>query len=79
MFPALGLLSRAQKAVTHLSRETYGYTINDEEMMDKAHPIKYFLDIIPGPSQFNREYLPYFFPEAAKDVGIRVSAEARPR
>lgn len=79
VFPALGLLSRAQKAVTHLSRETYGYTINDEEMMDKAHPIKYFLDIIPGPSQFNREYLPYFFPEAAKDIGIRVSAEARPR
>ncbi len=79
VFPALGLLSRAQKAVTHLSRETYGYTINDEEMMDKAHPIKYFLDIIPGPSQFNKEFLPIIDPELAKDLGIRVTAEARPR
>jgi len=79
VFPALGLLSRAQKAVTHLSRETYGYTINDQEMMDKAHPIKYFLDIIPGPSQFNREFLPIIDPELAKELGIRVTAEARPR
>jgi hypothetical protein len=79
VFPALGLLSRAQKAITHISRETYGYTINDTEMMDKAHPIKYFLDIIPGPSQFNREFLPIIDPELAKELGIRVSAEARQR
>lgn len=77
LFPALGILSKAEKAMWNLTKEVYGTYTNDQELIDKSYPTKYFLDIIPGASQGQRELLPYFFPEAAKEMGIRVTAEAR--
>jgi hypothetical protein len=44
---------------------------------DKAYPMKYFFAMIPGISQFQTEILPYLYPELAKEMGIRVSAESR--
>lgn len=79
VIPSITLLSKAEKAIVHLSKEAYGYSTDNEEMMDKAHPTKYFLDLVPGPSQFNREILPLVDPELAKELGIRVTAEARQR
>jgi hypothetical protein len=77
LVPALGLLSKAQKAMWSVTTEVYGVYTDDQELIDESHPTKYFLDIIPGASQGQRELLPYFFPELAKEMGIRVSAEAR--
>jgi hypothetical protein len=77
LIPALGLLSKAQKAMWNLTTEVHGTYTNDQELIDESHPIKYFLDIIPGASQFQREVLPYIDPELAKEMGVRVSAEAR--
>ena len=77
LVPALGLLSKAQKAMWSVTTEVYGIYTDDQELIDESHPTKYFLDIIPGASQGQRELLPYFFPELAKEMGIRVSAEAR--
>ena len=75
VIPSISLLSRGQKIITHLSKEAYGYATDDEKMMDKAHPTKYFLDVIPIASQFNREILPLIDPELAKELGIRVTVE----
>ena len=77
VLPSLGLLVRAENVVRNVVTETYGYATDNEELMEKAHPTKYVLDIIPGTSQFNREILPILDPELAKELGIRVTSEAR--
>jgi len=79
VFPALNLMIQLEKGTEHLIREGYGETVDDDEIVEKAHPTKYFLNIIPGAAQFQNEVLPYINPELAKEMGIRVSAEARKR
>ena len=75
--PALGTIGKVQRALTQLGKETYGYMTDDEEMMKKAYPLKYFIDIIPVGSQFEREILPLIAPDVAKEMGIRVVAQPR--
>jgi hypothetical protein len=77
LLPSVGLLSKGLKIVQQLSLEGYGMATDDEEMMKKAHGLKYTLNIIPGLSQIQTEVLPYLYPELAKDMGIRVTAESR--
>lgn len=77
VIPGLGIAVRAEKAITDLRKEVQGQLTGDEDLMDKAHPTKRFLDLIPGPSQFQNEFLPLIDPELAKELGIRVTAEAR--
>ena len=77
LVPAVGILAKAGKFLGALEEETRGYIINDQELIDKTYPVKYGLDLIPVASQFQRDYLPYIYPQFAKDLGIRVSAEAR--
>ena len=78
VMPALSLLSKTYKIVDHVSKETYGTISGDEEMTEGAHPLKYFLNIVPVGSQFQNEILPYIDPALAKALGVRVSAESRP-
>ena len=68
---------KAEQAITALGKEVTGYVIDDEEMIKKAYPTKYFLNLIPGAAQFNSEILPYIYPEGAKELGIRVSTQSR--
>lgn len=75
--PALSILTKAEKIVAQILKESYGTVVGDEKMVEKAHPTKYILDFIPGPSQFQSEILPYVFPEIAKDWGVRVTSQAR--
>jgi hypothetical protein len=77
VIPGLGIAVRAEKAISDLRKEVQGQLTGDEDLMDKAHPTKRFLDLIPGPSQFQNEFLPLIDPELAKELGIRVTAEAR--
>lgn len=77
VLPAMGLLVKVERAFGALSKEAYGYATDDESLQDKAHPTKYFLDLIPGPAQFQQEILPILYPELAKEMGIRVSSQAR--
>lgn len=77
IFPALGIGTKALKAVKDLGREVQGTITGDEQLTEKAHPVRRFLDLIPGPSQFQQEILPLIDPELAKEMGIRVTAEPR--
>lgn len=77
ILPSLGLLTRAENVIKHTLRYGYGEFADDEKVIKDAHPLKYFLDFIPGPSQFNKEILPLIDPELAKDLGIRVTSESR--
>jgi hypothetical protein len=79
VIPSLGLLSRASQVVWYTGREMYGEATDDQEMIDKSHPTKYFFNMIPVAAQFQNELLPYISPELAKEQGIRVTGEARTR
>ena len=77
--PLVGLISKSAQLIDNLQREVTGYAIDDPEMMEKAHPLKYALNLIPVGYQFQTEILPYVDPELAKSLGIRVTAESRMR
>ena len=78
LVPSFGILVKASKAINDLGKEVKGTVTGDDQLTEKAHPIRRFLDLIPGPSQFQQEVLPLIDPELAKDMGIRVTAESRP-
>ncbi len=77
ILPSFGLVSKAYKLLYNLGEEGWGATTSDEDLMDKAHPLKYGLNLVPFASQFQNDVLPILFPEEAKDMGIRVSPLAR--
>ena len=77
--PSLNLLVQAQKAISHTASLVYGEYKGDEDIIEKAHPTKYFLNIIPGANQFQNEILPLIDPELAKEMGVRMSPLARMR
>ena len=53
----------------------YGQATDDEEMIEKSHPTKYFFNMIPVAAQIQNEYLAYIYPELAKAQGIKVTGE----
>ena len=77
LLPSVGLLSKAFKIIGQVSKEAYGMATDDEEMMEKAHGLKYTLNIVPGLSQGMNEVLPYLYPEIAKKWGVKVTTESR--
>jgi len=77
VLPALNVLVKVGQFMTALTRETTGYIIDDEDMIKKAYPIKYFLNIIPGAAQFNSEVLPYISPELAREMGVKLTTQSR--
>jgi hypothetical protein len=79
IIPALGLLVKSEQFISSLGKEVTGYTLNDQKMIDKAYPTKYFLNMIPGAAQFQSDILPLIDPELAKEMGVRVTAESRQR
>ncbi len=79
VLPALGLLTKAEKFFVHLGREGYGELTDDQSMIDKAHPQKYFFNLMPVASQIQNELMPIIDPEWAKEQGIISTSQARPR
>jgi hypothetical protein len=77
IIPALGLLTKGEKIIEHVLREGYGRVTNNEDIIEKAHPTKYFLNVIPGAYQYQRDILSLVNPELAKEMGIRVTVESR--
>jgi hypothetical protein len=77
IIPSAGIGARIAQFVFALGKETTGYTIDDQEMIDKSYPIKYFLNLFPGLKQFDNTVLPYVDPELAKELGIRVTTQSR--
>jgi hypothetical protein len=77
LLPALGVTTKIINVFATVSTDTYGYFIDDEKLMKDTHTLKAILDMLPILSQFQKEYLPSIDPELAKEMGIRVSAEAR--
>jgi hypothetical protein len=77
LLPALGATNKVWSVMKYGATDLYGFSTDDQKMMEKAHTLKATLDLLPVFSQFQREILPMLDPELAKEMGIRVTAEAR--
>lgn len=77
VLPQLGLASKTITFINALAKEGYAASIGDEKMSDKTHPMKYFFNLVPVAYQLQTDVLPLVYPEAAKDMGIRVTTQSR--
>lgn len=72
-FPALSLVNNAFKGIGNIFVELYGLGIGDEELVEDTKVIKYLMRTFPFANQMVG-YLPLFYPDMAKDLGIRVQS-----
>ena len=77
ILPQLGLASKIATLGNALIKEGYYTATGDEKAADKTYPLKYTFNLAPVAYQFQRDLLPLMFPEAAKDMGIRVTPQSR--
>jgi len=73
LFPSLALLDNFRKALVNFSKEMYGLGVGDEALVKKTYVIKYMMKSFPLSNQMTG-YLPLFYPELAKDLGIKTTA-----
>lgn len=74
IFPSLGLLENYTKFIKNFALENFGIIMGDQEIQDDAKPIKYLMKSFPISSQM-AGYLPMFYPELAKDLGIKMQSQ----
>jgi hypothetical protein len=74
ILPSIGLLKNYGNFLTNFASENYGIIIGDQEIQDDATPIKYLMKSFPISNQA-AGLLPMFYPEVAKDLGIRMQSQ----
>jgi len=74
VFPSMSLIKNYVTVIKNFGKEAYAIGVNDEELQDKNNVIKYFMKSFPITNQF-AAYLPMFYPELAKDLGIRIQSQ----
>lgn len=75
IFPSMQLLVNYKKLLDNFSQEMFGMAIGDEEMQEKAYPVKYLMKSFPV-LNVGQSYLPMFFPDLAKDLNIKVQSQS---
>ena len=73
IFPSLSLLETYASFLKHFGLENFGLIIGDEKIVDDAKPIKYLMKSFPISNQAIG-YLPMFYPELAKDLGVKMQS-----
>lgn len=71
VFPAISLLENVRKGVNNFFVENFAILEGDQETVDDTYVIKYWMRTFPFTNQIVG-YLPMFYPEAAKDLGIKM-------
>ena len=71
VFPAISLIENFRKGVGNFFVENWAIVEGDQETIDDTYVIKYWLKSFPFTNQIVG-YLPMFYPEAAKDLGIKM-------
>jgi hypothetical protein len=72
-FPSMDLLENTKKLVINFGKETYAVGVGDTELQEKNYVVKYLLRTFPITSQASA-YLPMFYPDMAKDLGIKAQS-----
>jgi len=74
IFPAMGLIENYEKAVVNFMKENYAIATGNQEMEDKNNVIKYWMRSFPISSQA-AGLLPMFYPNLAKDLGLKMQSQ----
>jgi hypothetical protein len=74
IFPSIGLIKNYTSAVNNFLVENYAIATGNKELEDKNYVIKYWMKSFPITSQA-AGLLPMFYPELAKDLGIRMQSQ----
>lgn len=77
LFPSLSYITNFMKLFKNFMIENYAIAMGDEPLEEKNQVIKYLMKSFPITSA-GVGYLPMFYPELAKDLGIRATTESRP-
>lgn len=75
IFPSIRMIDNYKNLVTHFGSEMFGLAIGDEKRVKEAHPIKYLMRSFPVTSQATA-LLPMFYPNLAKDLGIKMQSQS---
>jgi len=73
IFPSMSLVRTARTAVTNFFIENWAIATGNEELEKDTKVIKYWMRTFPFTTQM-AAYMPMFYPELAKDLGIRMQA-----
>lgn len=73
VFPAMGLVENFSKGLKNFFVENWALATGDTEKAEDVKVIKYWLKTFPFTNQM-AGYLPMFFPELAKELGLRVQS-----
>jgi hypothetical protein len=73
LFPAMAMLENYGKFLTEFLKENFGLIVQDDEMIDDAHPIKYLMKSFPVTNQAT-SWIALFYPELAKEMGIKIKS-----
>jgi hypothetical protein len=74
-FPAMGLIKNYEKGVVNFLKESYGLATGDDELVEKTNVIKYWMKTNPITNQA-AGMLPMFYPDLAKDLGIKMQSQS---
>jgi hypothetical protein len=74
IFPSIGLLNNYKNMVTKFMTENYAIATGNQELEDKNYVIKYWMRAFPITNQA-AGLLPMFYPELAKDLGIKMQSQ----
>jgi hypothetical protein len=77
IFPAISYLDNFKKLFLNFGTEMYALGVGDEEKAEKTQVIKYLLKGFPIASQVDAVLL-MFYPDIAKDLGMKAQSEAKP-
>jgi len=75
IFPAVGLIENMRKVVWNGGKELFYLYEGDEKAVKKNFVLKYAMKSFPIGAQIGA-YLPMFYPEAAKDLGIKAQSQS---
>jgi hypothetical protein len=77
IFPAISYLENFKKLFLNFGTEMYALGVGDEELAKKTQVVKYALKGFPIASQVDAILL-MFYPDIAKDLGMKAQSEAKP-
>jgi hypothetical protein len=77
IFPSLSYVTNFMKIFSKFMTEMYAISVGDEKLEKDTKVIKYVMRSFPVVNQA-AGMLPMFYPELAKELGIRATSESRP-
>lgn len=75
IFPAMSTITNFETLITKFGKEMFYLYTGDEVNLKKNFVLKYAMKQFPVTSQVGA-YLPIFYPEAAKDLGIKAQSQS---